>query len=136
MAKLLEFGPGDSDRFELMTDAFFGVEGMPRNSHVAAKIIAKIEEISDQRYKVEDLAPDILVSFQRKMQALALRVLKATGGMLILDDREYEYLKGAVDAADWKHYAVKEGLALAAWIADAKTVKVEKRGGKLELVDG
>ena len=133
MAKVLKFVDSDP-QFTLLMDGFLNTMKQDRDMRVAAKILDKIDDISHPKNSIEDLDETILDNPVAKAFALALRELNAGGGEIILDDREFEYLRDCIKQAGFKHFIAQQGRALEEWLDGLKSVKVKKDGTKLTLV--
>jgi len=133
MAKILKFADNDP-RFQLLMDGFLNTTREQRDTRLAAKVLDKIDDISHSKNAIEDLDESILENPAAKAFALALRELNEGPQELILDDREFEYLRDCLKLAGWKHFIAQQGRDLEVWLDELKTVKVKKEAGKLVLV--
>lgn len=133
MAKVLKFVDSDP-RFVLLQDGFLNTTKQNRDIRIAAKILDKIDDISHPKNSVEDLDAEVLENPVAKALALAIRELNEGGGEVILDDREFDYLRECIKEAGFRHFIAREGRALEDWLDGLKSVKVKKEGGKLVLV--
>lgn len=131
MARVLEFR--DADKFTFFMDGFMQTTRQT-DVRLAGKILDKIDEISHPKHSLEDLDESVVKNQAAKMFALSQRELNEGGGEIILEDKEYEYVKECIKQAGWKHWAAQAGRDIEQWIDNLKPVKVEKKDGKIQLV--
>ena len=123
MARQLSFA--DEDLFDTFMDAFLASEPKGLSIRLVAKILDKIDSISEPKFP--DIDPSvqgaerILMSVQRKLRPGENGILPT----IILEDTEYDYTKDVVSQVQFKHWAAQRAARMLDWLDAAHKAELK-----------
>lgn len=115
MARKLVFN--DPAMFTLFMDSFLNTPLGMRNFRSAARILDLVDKISRPALTTADVKDE--KGELTKLRLLQERVLNDAGGMIVVEDADYDYVKQCFEAVNWQNWAAQSAVQLEEWLKSA-----------------